>query len=174
MVKREHFLASADARHCGRRVFRAALTTAGAGREGLSRRHPPYARCRRPAPSAASGAAASRGIRPRRAVRLWSCAGAAGPPADGGRQPGLKWSSQHFEGEVAMTGRRRRSDRSGRDRARRYTCLGWATSIVEKTATPNHVLLVIPGDRNELVECHSEATRGRSPVSPDRPTKIVL
>src|SRR5215472_16151526 len=28
--------------------------------------------------------------------------------------PGLKWSSQHFEGEVAMTGRRRRSDRSGR------------------------------------------------------------
>src|SRR5215467_12514733 len=27
--------------------------------------------------------------------------------------PGLKWSSQHFEGEVAMTGRRRRSDRSG-------------------------------------------------------------
>ena len=43
-----------------------------------------------------------------------------------------------------------------------------------KTATPNHVLPVIPGDRNELVECHSEATRGRSPVSPDRPTKIVL
>src|SRR3974390_1637311 len=35
-----------------------------------------------------------------------------------------------------------------------------------KTVTPNHVLLVIPGDRNELVECHSEATRGRSPVSP--------
>jgi hypothetical protein len=29
-------------------------------------------------------------------------------------------------------------------------------------------------DRIELVECHSEATRGRSPVSPDRPTKIVL
>jgi putative transposase len=26
----------------------------------------------------------------------------------------------------------------------------------------------------ELVQCHSEATRGRSPVSPDRPTKIVL
>jgi putative transposase len=43
-----------------------------------------------------------------------------------------------------------------------------------KTAMPNHVLPVIPGDRNELVECHSEATRGRSPVSPDRPTKIVL
>src|SRR5262245_63480925 len=43
-----------------------------------------------------------------------------------------------------------------------------------KTATPNHVLPVIPGDRNELVECHSEATRGRSPVTPDRPTKIVL
>ena len=43
-----------------------------------------------------------------------------------------------------------------------------------KTATPNHVLPVIPGDRNELVECHSEATRGRSPASPDRPTKIVL
>src|SRR6516225_7240578 len=43
-----------------------------------------------------------------------------------------------------------------------------------KTATPNHVLPVIPGDRNELVECHSEATRGRSPVSPDRPTKIVF
>jgi putative transposase len=39
---------------------------------------------------------------------------------------------------------------------------------------PNHVLPVIPGDRNELVECHSEATRGRSPVSPNRPTKIVL
>ena len=35
-----------------------------------------------------------------------------------------------------------------------------------KTATPNHVLPVIPGDRNELVECHSEATRGRSPVCP--------
>src|SRR6185295_13581783 len=43
-----------------------------------------------------------------------------------------------------------------------------------KTAMPNHVLPVIPGDRKELVECHSEATRGRSPVSPDRPTKIVL
>src|SRR5215469_15060270 len=43
-----------------------------------------------------------------------------------------------------------------------------------KTATPNHVVPVIPGDRNELLECHSEATRGRSPVSPDRPTKIVL
>jgi hypothetical protein len=43
-----------------------------------------------------------------------------------------------------------------------------------KTATPNHVLPVIPGDRNELGECHSEATRGRSPVSRDRPTKIVL
>ena len=34
--------------------------------------------------------------------------------SDRGIQPGLKWSSQHFEGEVAMTGRRRRSDRSGR------------------------------------------------------------
>src|SRR3954467_5071706 len=33
-----------------------------------------------------------------------------------------------------------------------------------KTAMPNHVLPVIPGHRNELVECHSEATRGRSPV----------
>src|SRR5215467_6327370 len=43
-----------------------------------------------------------------------------------------------------------------------------------KTATPNHVFPVIPGDRNELVECHCEATRSRSPVSPDRPTKIVL
>jgi hypothetical protein len=43
-----------------------------------------------------------------------------------------------------------------------------------KTAAPNHVLPVIPGDRNELVECHSEATRGLSPVSPDRPTKIVF
>src|SRR5215472_11518150 len=43
-----------------------------------------------------------------------------------------------------------------------------------KTATPSHVLPVIPGDRDELLECHSEATRGRSPVSPDRPTKIVL
>src|SRR5215471_1701123 len=36
------------------------------------------------------------------------------------------------------------------------------------------VLPVIPGDRNELVECHGEATRGRSPASPDRPIKIVL
>src|SRR5215471_20134260 len=27
---------------------------------------------------------------------------------------------------------------------------------------------------SSIVECHSEATRGRSPVSPDRPTKIVL
>src|SRR5262244_28700 len=35
-----------------------------------------------------------------------------------------------------------------------------------KAATPNHVLPVIPGDRNELVECHSEATRGRSPCRP--------
>ena len=43
-----------------------------------------------------------------------------------------------------------------------------------KTATPNHVFPAIPGDRNELVECHSEATRGLSPVSPDRPTKIVF
>src|SRR5262252_8301338 len=43
-----------------------------------------------------------------------------------------------------------------------------------KTATPSHVLRVIPGDRDELLECHSEATRGRAPVSPDRPTKIVL
>ena len=43
-----------------------------------------------------------------------------------------------------------------------------------KTAMPNHVLPVIPGDRNELVECYSEATRGRSPASPARPTKIVL
>ena len=34
--------------------------------------------------------------------------------SDRGIQPRLKWSSQHFEGEVAMTGRRRRSDRSGR------------------------------------------------------------
>src|SRR5215468_9308301 len=41
-----------------------------------------------------------------------------------------------------------------------------------KTATPNHVLPVIPGDR--LLECHSEPRRGRSPVPPDRPTKIVL
>ena len=30
--------------------------------------------------------------------------------SDQGTQPGLKWSSQHFEGEVAMTGRRRRSE----------------------------------------------------------------
>src|SRR5262245_3689488 len=43
-----------------------------------------------------------------------------------------------------------------------------------KTATPNHVLPVIPGDRNELVECHSEANAGSVSVSPDRPTKIVL
>src|SRR6516225_2256218 len=35
-----------------------------------------------------------------------------------------------------------------------------------KTATPNHVLPVIPDDRNELVECHSGATRGRPPVGP--------
>ena len=90
------FLASADARQRGRRVFRAARTTAGAGREGLSRRHSPYAQCRRPAPSAASGAAASRGIRPRGAVRLWSRAGAAGPPADRGRQcTALRHSRHH-------------------------------------------------------------------------------
>src|SRR5215468_40956 len=48
-----------------------------------------------------------------------------------------------------------------------------ATSIVENSDAKSR-LPVIPGDRNELVECHSEATRGRSPVSPDRPTKIVL
>ena len=48
-------------------------------------------------------------------------------------------------------GRRRRSDRSGRDRARRYTCLGWATSIVENSDAK---FPAIPGDRNELVECH--------------------
>src|SRR6516225_5678238 len=36
------------------------------------------------------------------------------PGLDRRSLPGLKWSSQHFEGEVAMTGRRRRSDRSGR------------------------------------------------------------
>jgi putative transposase len=34
--------------------------------------------------------------------------------SDQGSQPGLKCSSQHLEGEVAMTGRRRRSDRSSR------------------------------------------------------------
>ena len=34
--------------------------------------------------------------------------------SDQGSQAGLKWSSQHFEGGVAMTRRRRRSDRSGR------------------------------------------------------------
>jgi IS30 family transposase len=34
--------------------------------------------------------------------------------SDQGSQPGLKWSSQHFKGGVAMTRRRRRSDRSGR------------------------------------------------------------
>src|SRR5215469_11819198 len=41
------------------------------------------------------------------------------------------------------------------------------TPASSKTATPNHVLPVIPGDRNELLDCHSEATRSRSPVSPD-------
>src|SRR5215471_25807 len=99
-----------------------------------------------------------------------TCLTTAVAELDRGVLPGLKWSSQHFEGEVAMTGRRRRSDRSGRaplfspgrpvvagrDRARRYACPGWATTS-SKTATPNHVLWVIPGDRNELVECHSEA-----------------
>src|SRR5262249_2599557 len=30
------------------------------------------------------------------------------------KHPGLKRAAQHFEGEVAMTGRRRRSNRSGR------------------------------------------------------------
>ena len=34
--------------------------------------------------------------------------------SDQGSQAGLKWSSQHFNGGVAMTRRRRRSDRSGR------------------------------------------------------------
>ena len=34
--------------------------------------------------------------------------------SDQGSQAGLKWSSQHVEGGVAMTRRRRRSDRSGR------------------------------------------------------------
>ena len=50
---------------------------------------------------------------------------------------------------------------------------GWATSIVENSDAKSRAP-VIPGDRNELVECHSEATQGRSPVSPDRPTKNVL
>jgi IS30 family transposase len=36
--------------------------------------------------------------------------------SDQGSQAGLKWSSQHLEGGVAMTRRRRRSDRSGRAR----------------------------------------------------------
>ena len=53
--------------------------------------------------------------------------------SDRGSQPGLNWSSQHVEGEFAMTGRRRRSDRSGRDRARRYACPAWATGIVENS-----------------------------------------
>ena len=48
-----------------------------------------------------------------------------------------------------------------------------------ETAPPNGVLPVIPGDRKEVVEigagnCHSDAMRGSVPVSPDRPTKIVL
>jgi hypothetical protein len=48
-----------------------------------------------------------------------------------------------------------------------------------ETAPPNGVLPVIPGDGKELVEigagnCHSDAMRGTVPVSPDRPTKIVL
>jgi IS30 family transposase len=34
--------------------------------------------------------------------------------SDQGSQAGLTWSSQHFKGRVAMTRRRRRSDRSGR------------------------------------------------------------
>src|SRR5215475_8526735 len=45
-------------------------------------------------------------------------------------------------------------------------CLSRLVGHPSKTATPNHVLPVIPGDRNELVECHSEATRGRSPCRP--------
>src|SRR5262250_3513752 len=36
---------------------------------------------------------------------------------------------------------------------------GWATSIVENSDAKSRAP-VIPGDRNELVECHSEATRG--------------
>ncbi len=48
-----------------------------------------------------------------------------------------------------------------------------------ETAPPNGVLPVIPGDGKELVEigagnCHSDAMRVSVPVSPDRPTKIVL
>src|SRR5215469_10044217 len=53
-------------------------------------------------------------------------------------------------------------------------CLSRLVGHPSKTATPNHVLPVIPGDRNELVECHSEANAGSVSVSPDRPTKIVL
>src|SRR5215470_11044630 len=56
--------------------------------------------------------------------------------------------------------------RPGRDRARRYTCPGWATSIVENSDAKSRAS-GDTRDRNELVECHSEATRGRSPVSPD-------
>ena len=86
-------------------------TTAGAGRERLSRRHPPSARCRRPAPSAESGAAASRGIRSRRAVRFWSRAGAARPPTDGGGQRPAAGHSRHH---CARPPQRSRAAPSGR------------------------------------------------------------
>src|SRR5215472_12233739 len=39
-----------------------------------------------------------------------TCLTTAVAELDRGVLPGLKWSSQHFEGEVAMTGRRRRSE----------------------------------------------------------------
>ena len=67
--------------------------------------------------------------------------------------------------------RRAAPARPGRDRARLYACPGWAISIVENSDAKSRA----SGDTrrsNELVECHSEPTRGRSPVSPDRPTKI--
>src|SRR5215469_7912539 len=65
--------------------------------------------------------------------------------------------------------RRAAPARPGPDRARLYACRGWATSIVENSDAKSRA----SGDTrrsNELVECQSGPTRGRSPV----PTKIVL
>src|SRR5215472_263730 len=66
--------------------------------------------------------------------------------------------------------RRAAPARPGRDRARRYVLCRFGLyesnqrevgpPVSSKTATPNHVFPVIPGDRDELAECRCEATRG--------------